>query len=281
MSGGKITYDGGAAITAKGVCWSTSQEPDLSDSFTTNGNDTSRYQSQMTGLVPGTKYYVRAYAKNSSWTVYGNEVIFNSKVADVEGNLYSTVTIGIQVWMSENLRVTKYNDNTTIPNVPDNTAWVNLATPGYCWFANDINYKTSFGALYNWYTIGTGKLCPTGWHVPTDDEFKTLELFLGMPQDQVDLWDWRGTDQGTQIKSTTGWNEGGNGSNSSGFSGLAGGYRYGATGAFNAVGILTYWWSSEHNADQARYRRLDATDNRIYRSVTSKRGGKYVRCMKD
>ena len=133
MSGGKITYDGGAAITAKGVCWSTSPEPDLSDSFTTNGTDTSRYQSQMTGLLPGTKYYVRAYAKNSAWTVYGEEVIFNTKVADVEGNLYSTVTIGTQVWMAENLRTTKLNDNTPIPNVTDDTEWINLSTPAYCW----------------------------------------------------------------------------------------------------------------------------------------------------
>lgn len=280
-SGGKITYDGGATIIAKGVCWSTSPEPDISDSFTSNGTDTSRYQSQMTGLMPLTKYYVRAYAKNNAWTVYGEEMIFNTKLADVEGNLYSTVMIGTQVWMAENLKTTKFNDNTLIPNVTDNTAWANLATPGYCWLANDINYKASFGALYNWYTISTGKLCPTGWHVPTDDEFKTLELFLGMTQDQVDLWDWRGTDQGTQMKSTTSWDEGGNGTNNSGFSALGGGYRYGKTGTFSGIGIITYWWSSENSTDYAWYRRLDATNSGIFRNATSKRGGKYVRCLKD
>lgn len=280
-SGGNITYDGGAEITARGVCWSTDPQPDLADSFTTNGTGASSYNSTITGLIPGTKYYVRAYAKNNAWIVYGEEVTFNTKIADVEGNLYNTVTIGCQVWMAENLRTTKYNDDTTIPHVPDNTEWTNLTTPGYCWFANDISYKATFGALYNWYTVGTGKLCPIGWHVATDAEYMTLELYLGMPADQLELWDWRGTDQGTQMKSTTGWNDGGNGSNSSGFSGLCGGYRYGATGAFNALGILTYWWSSENNADQGLYRRLDGNNSGIYRSVTAKRGGKYVRCLKD
>jgi uncharacterized protein (TIGR02145 family) len=205
MSGGKITYDGGAGIIAKGICWSTSPEPDISDSFTYNGTDTSRYQSKMTGLIPGTKYYVRAYAKNSAWIVYGEEVTFITKIADVEGNLYSIVTIGSQVWMTENLKSTKYNNNTQIPNVPDNTAWINLTTPGYCWFANDIKYKDTYGALYNWFTVSTGILCPVGWHVPTDSEFNTLEIMLGMDPGQVDIWGWRGTDQGTQMKSTSSW----------------------------------------------------------------------------
>jgi uncharacterized protein (TIGR02145 family) len=281
MSGGKITYDGGAAITAKGVCWSTSQEPDLSDSFTTNGADTSRYQSQMTGLLPGTKYFVRAYAKNSAWTVYGEELIFKTKVADVEGNLYNTVTIGTQVWMTENLKTTKLNDNTAIPNITDDTEWINLSTPAYCWIRNEIQYKDIYGALYNWYTANTGKLCPTGWHVPSDEEFKVLELALGMTTDQVDLTEWRGTDQGAQMKSTTGWADGENGTNTSGFSALPGGYRWAKTGAFNGIGMLTYWWSSEHSIDYGWYRRLDGTNSDIYRYATSKEGGKYVRCLKD
>ena len=281
VCGGNITYDGGADITGRGVCWSTSPDPDLEDSFTTSYTGTVAFITTMTSLQPGTKYYVRAYVKNSAWTIYGEQLTFNTKIADIEGNLYSIVTIGSQVWMAENLRSTKYNDATSIPNVTDNTDWVNLATPAYCWYLNDITYKSSYGALYNWYTVGTGKLCPTGWHVPSDEEFKNLELYLGMPSDHLDLWDWRGTDQGSKMKSTTGWDNGGNGSNSSGFSATAGGYRYGATGAFNADGVLTYWWAYDNNDIYGWYRRLDGDNNGVFRGITSKKGGKYIRCLKD
>ena len=281
VSGGIITYDGGAEIIQRGVCWSTMPDPDIDDSFSINGTGSDSYSSTVINLAPGTKYYLRAYVKNSAWTVYGEEVTFNTKIADVEGNLYSTVTIGSQIWMAENLKSTRYNDDSPIPNVPDKTAWINLTTPGYCWFVNDIKFKDTFGALYNWFTVSTGKLCPAGWHVPTDEEYKTLELYLGVPSDQLDGWEWRGTDQGTQMKTTSGWDDGGNGTNSSGFSAVAGGYRYGATGAFNATGILTYWWTADYSAEFGWYRRLDGANNGIYRAFTSKKGGKYVRCVKN
>ena len=95
----------------------------------------------MTGLLSGTKYYVRSYAKNAAWTVYGEELTFNTKIADVEGNLYSTVIIGSQVWMAENLRTATYNNNTAIPNVTEDADWITLTTPAYCWIRNDIQYK--------------------------------------------------------------------------------------------------------------------------------------------
>ncbi len=281
ISGGVITYDGGAQITESGICWSTTPDPDLDDSFVLNNTGATSFSSTLTNLSPGTKYYVRAYAKNSEWTVYGAQMTFLTKVADIEGNLYNTVIVGTQVWMAENLKTTKYNDDTPIPNIKADEEWIVLTTPAYCWFGNNISNKVTYGALYNWYVIGTGKLCPDGWHVPNDEEYKTLEKVLGMSTDQVDLWNWRGTDQGSKMKSTTGWTEGGNGTNTSGFNGLAGGYRFGETGAFNALGILTYWWSSEHNVDQGVYRRLDYDNSGVYRSVTSKRGGKYVRCIKN
>ena len=282
MSGGKITYDGGAGITAKGICWSTSPEPDIFDSFTYNGTDTTRYQSQMTDLSPATKYYVRAYVQNAAWIVYGEEFIFTTKMSDVEGNLYNTITIGSQVWMAENLRTTKFNDNNPIPNITGNTEWLNLSGAAYCWYNNDISYKPTLGALYSWYTITEGGLCPSGWHVPTDEEFGTLEIFLGMNPDSINIWGWRGTNQGTQMKDTTGWDNEGNGTNTSGFTGLPGGYRYAAQGAFYALGRLTYWWTKTENGTvEAWYRRLDASQNDVYRASTSKKGGKYIRCLKD
>jgi len=282
VSGGNITYDGGGSITARGVCWSTSPEPDLSDSFTSDGTGSASFPSTMTNLTPATTYFVRAYAKNSSWTVYGEQLSFTTKLADAEGNLYNTVKIGNQVWMTENLRVTKLNDNTLIPEVTDNTPWIGTTAPAYCWYNNDITYKPTYGALYNWYAVTSGKLCPTGWHVPTDNEFSTLEQSLGMAADQLDLWGFRGTDQGTRLKNTTGWDDGGNGTNSSGFSALPGGYRFGADGEFYLLTTITYWWtSSEHDADRGWYRRLDSSSTAVYRASTLKKGGKYVRCVKN
>ena len=91
-------------------------------------------------------------------------------VKDIDGNVYKTVTIGKQVWMMENLKTTKYNDGKTIPLVTDNTAWTDLTASEYCWYNNDIANKKVYGALYNWYTVNTNKLCPKGWHVSADAE---------------------------------------------------------------------------------------------------------------
>jgi uncharacterized protein (TIGR02145 family) len=125
-------------------------------------------------------------------------------------------------------------------------------------------------------------MCPSGWHVPSDPEFKILETHLGMTSDQLDLWGWRGTDQGSQMKNTTGWAAGQNGTNTSGFSGLPGGYRYGLSGNYNDLGTLTYWWSATQETDTlAWYRRLDGANANIYRASVNKTGGKYVRCMKN
>jgi uncharacterized protein (TIGR02145 family) len=281
VSGGTITSNGGGTITQQGICWSTNTMPTTGD-FTATGTGTPTYTSNLSSLQQGSTYYVRAYAVNEAGTAYGNQVTFNTKLSDVEGNTYNVVVIGNQMWMAENLKTTSYNDNTTIPLVENNGAWVALSSPGYCWYNNDINNKNIYGAIYNWFVVNTGKLCPSGWHVPTDDEFKTLETHLGMAADQLDVWGWRGTDQGSQMKNTTGWAAGQNGTNTSGFSALPGGYRYGLSGNYNDSGNLSYWWSStQETADLAWYRRLDGTNADIYRASVDKRGGKYVRCMKN
>lgn len=280
--GGNVNYDGGAPITARGVCWSTSPQPDLSDPHTNDGAVTGVFTSQMTNLASATVYYVRAYASNESWTVYGEELSFRTKLVDIEGNLYNTVLIGTKLWMAENLRVTKLTDNTPISNITDNTLWVGTSNPAYCWYDNNISFKPTYGALYNWYTVSTGELCPAGWHVPTDVEFNSLEITLGMASDQSDVWGWRGTDHGYKMKNQTGWDDNGNGSNSSGFSALPGGYRFGVDGIFVLQTTITYWWtSSEHDSDRGWYRRLDSSSDQVYRASTSKKGGKYVRCVKD
>jgi hypothetical protein len=170
-SGGTITSDGGSSITAKGVCWSTTANPTIALSTkTTDGTGTGSFTSDISGLTDGTVFYVRAYATNQAGTAYGSEVQLLTKVVDADNNLYNTVVIGTRVWMAENLKTTTFKDGITgIPNVTDPVAWNALTGPGYCWYNNiEATYKPLYGALYNWFTVSTGNLCPTGWHVPTD-----------------------------------------------------------------------------------------------------------------
>jgi uncharacterized protein (TIGR02145 family) len=283
ISGGEITSDGGENIIDKGVCWNTTGDPTADGPKASAGDGSESFTGNLSGLVKGSVYYVRAYATNNVGTAYGEQLIFSTQIDDVEGNKYSTIRIGSQIWMAENLKTTKYNDNSIIPNVTSSTAWINLTTPAYCWANNDqTTYKPLYGAFYNWYAVKTAKLCPTGWHVPTDAEYATMEISLGLTQAQANATEWRGTDQGKQMKSTTGWNTGENGTNTSGFTALPGGYRAHATGNFEGLGLISYWWTATEQDDViALYRRLDGNNNGVYRGATYKKAGKYIRCVKN
>jgi len=283
VSGGNITDAGGGTILARGVCWNTAPSPTIANNKTTDGTTTGTFTSNITGLTNGVTYYYRAYATNSSGTTYGTEYSFITPVTDVEGNLYKTVIIGTKVWMAENLKVTKFNDNTDITLASDATAWIGLTGPGYCWYNNDPDFnKPVYGALYNWWAANSANICPTGWHVPTDEEFNALEVSLGLATADVDIWGWRGTDHGAKMKNATGWNAGENGTNTSGFSALPGGYRFHSDGLFNGQNTLGYFWTAtEHDADRGWYRRLDGNNNAVYKASTVKKAGKSIRCVKD
>lgn len=157
-------------------------------------------------------------------------------ITDIEGNVYNTVKIYNQVWMAENLKVTKFNDSTSIPTVTESTEWFNRSTPAYCWYNNDSStYKATYGALYNWYAVNTGKLCPAGWHVPTDSEWLSLISNLGGI-----------SAAGGKMKETgnSHWIEKNEGaSNESGFTGLPAGTRT-YPSDFSNLGVKTMWWSS-------------------------------------
>ncbi len=207
---------------------------------------------------------------------------------DGDNNNYPLVEIGDQMWMAENLKTTRYNDGRTIPLVTDNDEWKNLKTPGVCWYDNTrVDNEPSFGALYNWFAANTAELCPNGWHIPTDAEWKTLELFLGMTLKEADATGFRGQDQGAQLKNTTGWDFQGNGSNYSGFAAYPSGARWSDTGNFHSIGIFSGWWSSsEIFADGAVSRYLffcHGTINRAadYSCYMSKQNGFSIRCIKD
>ena len=213
-------------------------------------------------------------------------------VKDVDGNLYTTIKIGAQVWISENLKTTRYKDGTAIPMVADSTAWSNLTTPGYCWSDNDAaSFKATYGAMYNWYTVNTGNLCPSGWHAPSDAEWTTLENYL-----IANGYNYDGTLSGIKIakalSSITFWtpsaNTGAAGNtdypakrNASGFTALPGGYRDNS-GVFSGTGDYGDWWSAtEGDAINAVGRGLNYSSVGVARYNYNKRGGFYVRCVRD
>ena len=160
----------------------------------------------------------------------------STTVTDIDGNVYHTVKIGAQTWMVENLRTTRYNDGTAIPLVTGNTAWGSLTTPGYCWYNNDqATYGSTYGALYNWYAVNRGKLCPTGWHVATDAEWTQLTDYLG------GVWVAGGKMKEAGLSHWESPNEGA--TNSSGFTALPGGHRISA-GSFYLLALHALFWSS-------------------------------------
>ena len=236
VSGGNITDDGGGTITARGVCWSKTQNPTTTDSNTTDGTGTGSFTSNLTGLNVSTTYYVRAYATNRAGTAYGDEKSFTTdQLKDADGNVYTYVTIGTQTWMVENLKTTKLNDGTAITYVTDGSAWYVYSTPAFCFYNVDENIKSVYGALYNWYAVNTGKLCPTGWHVPSLDELDTLGVNianLGGKLKEVGTSHWETPNGGA--------------TNETGFTALPGGWcnSYVTPWDFRSMGEFGYWWSN-------------------------------------
>jgi uncharacterized protein (TIGR02145 family) len=212
---------------------------------------------------------------------YGNEVSFATQTDGSGG----TVTIGSQLWMLSNLDVTTYRNGDTIPQVTDAAAWAGLTTGAWCYYNNDPATGAIYGKLYNWYAVNDPRgLAPAGWRVPTDIEWKTLEMSLGMTQMQADVTGYMGTDQGGQLKEadTTHWiSPNAGATNSSGFTALSGGYRY-IDGAFNYAGKYGNWWSStEYSATIAWSRGLFYKNTGVYRYNVNKKEGSSVRCIRD
>jgi uncharacterized protein (TIGR02145 family) len=228
-------------------------------------------------LTANKTYHYYAYASEPSGSISGESISFPIEpdrpgeiITDANGNTYNTVWIGGRQWMKENLKTTKYRNGTNIPHVTDNGAWEGLSTPAYCWYNNDIANKPTYGALYNWYTVNTGNLCPTGWHVPTDVEWTTLTNYAG-----------GASTAGTKLKATSGWNNNGNGTDHFGFSALPGGYRI-DNGTFLSVGYFGLWLSSkQRNASSAYFWYMYYISGSVIPSIYSKRFGFSVRCVRD
>ncbi len=207
-------------------------------------------------------------------------------VTDTNGNVYNTVQISYQCWLRENLRVRHYNNGLAIPNNITDYVWSSLTTGAMSWYNNDsATYFSTYGALYNWHAVNSGQLCPTGWHVPSDAEFKTLEISLGMTQAQVDSFGWRGTDEGGKLKETgtAHWNAPNTGAtNSGGLTLLPGGCRFGSGGYYNHIGNYGYLWSAtSYDTSGSWFREFSKSEQRINRVYPIKTFGFSVRCIKD
>lgn len=205
-------------------------------------------------------------------------------VTDNEGNVYKTIKIGTQVWMAENLKTTTYNDGTPVQLIDGDTAlWRKDTTGAYC--------VGAYGMLYNWYAINatSHQITPSGWHIPTDAEWKTLEQYIGMSADDADKINWRGTHEGEKLKMTgvDNWILHDNvwATNESGFSALAGNCRLfnGKGGEPIGSGYMGFWWSISENTgnNQAWYRYLDYKNANVFRFYGPKTYGFSVRCIKD
>ncbi len=206
---------------------------------------------------------------------FSNSNNTTSTIKDNNGNVYHKVTIGTQTWMLENLKTTKCNDGSSIANILDNTEWDFYSKPAYCWYNDSIKYKDTYGALYNWCAVNSGKLCPLGWHVPSYTEWHTLIHYLG---------DTLVAGSKIKEKGNSYWiSPNTDATNSSGFTGLPGGYRYAYGGEYGAMGYLAYWWTSTHNGYNGiwsvmlyNYKPIAVLDDGYDRNW-----GFSVRCIKD
>jgi uncharacterized protein (TIGR02145 family) len=225
-----------------------------------------------------------------------------SSCSDYDGNHYTTSIIGNQTWMTENLKTTHFSDGTEITQVQGISEWGNLtySDPAYCYYDNSLTNGNTFGALYTWAAAmngaGSSELnpsdvqgaCPCGWHLPSEEEWIELEMYLGMSYEEAYGLGWRGTDEGDKLKSAIGWYNNGNGTNSSGFSALPGGSR--KKGLFDGLNETTIFWSSTEYFN-INYLAFNRSLSYLYSTVGwfsaahyygyPKNYGLSVRCLKD
>jgi uncharacterized protein (TIGR02145 family) len=243
-----------------------------------------------TALTPGRIYGYRVQAftaehQSEYSNVASDTALASTSIMDNEGNVYETVQIGDQVWMAENLKVTRFRNGDLIEHLEDRNQWGATQNPAYCTFNNTNANALVYGHLYNSMAVTDARqIAPEGWHVPTDEEWMELELYLGMNASDVNDTDWRGTDEGGQLKEvgTSHWADPNQGAlNSFGFSALPGGYRSDPPGGgpnYSSLGGSCYFWTSSTNR---RCRVLSSQNSQISRFSAEPGSGFSVRCVKD
>jgi uncharacterized protein (TIGR02145 family) len=287
---GEVISEGGDQNISRGFCYSTTSNPTISNDTTVNGTSHGIYSGTLQNLTQLTTYFIRAYATNSVGTSYGSELNFTTDsipglrcpgtptVTDIDGNIYNTVQIGNQCWTQSNLKVSKYRNGDTIPTGISNSLWGGVSYGTYAIYNNEPVNDVLYGKLYNHYAVTDSRgLCPTGWHVPTDAEWTTLENHLG-----------GSSVAGGALKSTVtqttpgGWNTPNTGAtNSSAFTALPGGLRN-DNGDFGYMTSNGFWWSSSvFSGSHAWNLYLHYTQSNITRFIFGRPYGFSVRCMKD
>lgn len=210
---------------------------------------------------------------------YLNTALKYGSLVDIDSNLYPTIEIGTQVWMAENLKTSKLNDGTPISNITKNSDWEKSTTGAWSYYNNNATLGKTYGKLYNWHAVNTGKICPTGWHIPSEAEWKVLAEYLG------------GSGRGGVKMKTPGNKEDSTGlwtspnagaTNESGFTGLPGGFRH-VQGEFVTMGDYSYWWSTTESylVRDAISFQLAFDRSGINGGGTYKATGFYCRCIKD
>jgi len=305
VSGGSVVDDGGADITARGIVWSATENPTFYNNIglTNEGIGIGVFTSTLSGLNPETEYFVRAYATNYKGTAYGYEFSFitlenldgqpcpeTPTVTDIDGNVYNTVLIGEQCWMKENLKTTKYRNGTPIEYPgDDNTAWETNTTGAYAWYDNDVAWKDIYGGLYNWFAAtNAAGLCPTGWRVPTTEEFEQLFTFVGGSHHGQKLKSCRqvNTPMGGECITNEHprwnyWSINIYGTDETGFSGLPGGLRF-SYGESGFLGVHGRWWTStSHSTQEAINWVMTRSTNFFTFQNTPRQNGQSIRCLRD
>jgi uncharacterized protein (TIGR02145 family) len=274
-TGGNISSDGGSPVTARGVCYSISENPTLDDSFTEDGTGTGGFTSYLTDLTATTTYYVRAYAVTLAGTAYGNQIVFNTisptQIADIDNNVYNTVTIGDQVWMKENLKTTKFSNGVAIPNVTDNNQWSNLTSYAYSEYDNNTANVSTYGRLYNSYAVfSDNELCPTGWRMPKTTDWNVLLDYLGGSSVAGGKMKEAGTAH--WISPNTG------ATNESGFTGLPGGTRR-FDGEFSSIEYYAFIATKGVSSDNWMNLGLSYNSAQANQNTNQLQYGYPVRCL--
>ena len=287
-TGGFVSNAEDESIISKGICWSTNHSPTFLDNKKLDGDGSGNIKVELSGLNNNTTYYIRAFAKTQDQTFYGNEVSFTTQssgydessfVDNRDSNRYKIISLGSQTWMAENLA--------WLPEVyPAGSG--SVIDPYYYVYdyngfsVDEAKGKTSYaqyGVLYNWYAAQSA--CPDGWHLPSDNEWKQLEIALGMEGPDVDLYRFRMSGLvGAQIKNETGWSYNQYSSNSSGFSALPAGFRA-KGGSYQHQGDYTAFWTSEEIDNHGGQRGLYYFNSAVFRGYWFKSAGFSVRCVKD
>lgn len=273
IAGGVIGDNGRALSIVRGLCWNTEPDPDTTFFFIDETvTDPGSFTWVIGPLLPDTTYYIRAFAANEAGITYADEVSFttNPGLTDIEGRTYGTTNIGPQVWMTENLETTEYNDGESIFLIEDFSVWKTFGEPGYFLFSYRdpwFDFIDTVATLYNWYSVNTGKLCPVGWHVPTDAEWLALAIYVGPDILCSNEWDnfeqsyaysYLFTAMNTVMLDTIdgikGWN-------------------------FDEAELTPQWWSSTSSSNFRSWYFI--LNPKVMRLEYSKKYGLPVRCVKD